>query len=74
VVSNPPFHQGVDVTTGIATQMIHEVPDVLRLGGRLRLVANRFLPYHREMRAVFGNVRSVAETGRYIVLESVWEG
>jgi 16S rRNA (guanine1207-N2)-methyltransferase len=74
VLSNPPFHQGVDVTTGIATQMIREVPDVLRLGGRLRLVANRFLPYHREMRAVFGNVSAVAETGRYIVLESVWEG
>ena len=33
VVSNPPFHQGVDVTTGIATQMIREVPDVLRPGG-----------------------------------------
>jgi 16S rRNA (guanine1207-N2)-methyltransferase len=73
VVSNPPFHQGVDVTTGIATQMIHEVPDVLRPGGRLRLVANRFLPYHREMRAVFGNVTTIAETGRYVVLESVWE-
>jgi 16S rRNA (guanine1207-N2)-methyltransferase len=74
VLSNPPFHQGVDVTTGIAAQMIHEVPDVLRPGGRLRLVANRFLPYHREMRVVFGNVRLIAETGRYVVLESVWEG
>jgi 16S rRNA (guanine1207-N2)-methyltransferase len=74
VLSNPPFHQGVDVTTGIATQMIREIPDVLRPGGRLRIVANRFLPYHREMRAVFGNVSTITETGRYIVLESVWEG
>ncbi len=74
VLSNPPFHQGLDVTTGIAVQMIHEVPNVLRPGGRLRIVANRFLPYYREMHEVFGNVGTIAETGRYIVLESVWEG
>jgi 16S rRNA (guanine1207-N2)-methyltransferase len=74
VLSNPPFHQGVDVTTGIAVQMIHEVPAVLRPGGRLRIVANRFLPYHRDMRDVFGHVYTVAENARYAVLESVWEG
>jgi 16S rRNA (guanine1207-N2)-methyltransferase len=71
VLSNPPFHQGVDVTTGIAAQIIREASDVLRPGGRLRIVANRFLPYQRDMRDVFGHVHTIAETGRYVVLESV---
>jgi 16S rRNA (guanine1207-N2)-methyltransferase len=68
---NPPFHQGTDVDTSVAERMIHEVYDVLRPAGRLRLVCNRFLPYHREMREIFGNVGTIAETGRYVVLESV---
>jgi 16S rRNA (guanine1207-N2)-methyltransferase len=71
VLSNPPFHQGVDVATNLARRIIHEAFDVLRLGGRMRIVANRFLPHHRDMRDVFGNVGTIAETGRYVVLESV---
>jgi 16S rRNA (guanine1207-N2)-methyltransferase len=72
VLSNPPFHQGVDITTGIAAQIIREASGVLRPGGRLRIVANRFLPYQRDMRDVFGHVYTIAETGRYVVLESIW--
>ncbi len=74
VLSNPPFHQGVDVTTDIAGQIIRDARDVLCPGGRLRIVANRFLPYPHDMQAAYGNVRTLAQTGRYVVVESVWEG
>jgi 16S rRNA (guanine1207-N2)-methyltransferase len=70
VLSNPPFHEGGEVTTGIAGRIIREANAVLRPGGRLRIVANRFLPYDRVMREVFGTVTVVAATGRYVVLES----
>jgi len=65
VLSNPPFHEGGEVT------IIREGHGVLRPGGRLRIVANRFLPYDRVMRETFGNVTVIAATGRYYVLESV---
>ncbi len=74
VLTNPPFHQGIDVTTGIARRIIREACEVLRPGGRLCLVANRFLPYDRVMRAMFGAVATIAETRRFRVLEAVRPG
>ena len=71
VLSNPPFHQGVDVSTSVAVQLVREAHRVLRKGGRLRIVANAFLPYDRAMRDTFGNVRVVAGNKRYRVLEAV---
>ena len=70
VLSNPPFHQGVDVSTSVAVRLVREAFDVLRQRGRLRIVANAFLPYDRAMRDVFGNVQVVAENARYRVLEA----
>ncbi len=71
VLSNPPFHKDVDVDTSIAARIVRESAGVLRPGGRLRIVANRFLPYDRLLRDTFGAVHTVVETGRYRVLESV---
>jgi 16S rRNA (guanine1207-N2)-methyltransferase len=71
VLSNPPFHKGIDTTTGITARFVRGACDVLRPGGRLRIVANRFLPYDGVLRAAFGNVTTIAATGRYVVLESV---
>jgi len=74
VLSNPPFHQGVDVTTGTAQQIVRQAQAVLRPGGRLLVVANRFLPYDRTLTEVFGAARIVAETTRFYVLEGVRAG
>ncbi|MBN1966266.1 MAG: class I SAM-dependent methyltransferase [Anaerolineae bacterium] len=70
-LSNPPFHRGTDVSTAVAHRFIHEAADVLRPGGRLRIVANRFLPYDRTLQDVFGSARIVADTSRYAVWEAV---
>lgn len=74
VLSNPPFHQGTDVATGTALQIVREAHTVLRPGGRLLVVANRFLPYDRPIAEVFGAARIVAETTRFYVLEGVRAG
>jgi 16S rRNA (guanine1207-N2)-methyltransferase len=71
ILSNPPFHQGVDVSTGVASRIVRESVDLMRPGGRLRIVANRFLPYDRAMREIFGNARTIADNGRCRVLESI---
>jgi len=70
ILSNPPFHQGVDVSTSVTARLIREAPQHLNPGGRLRLVANRFLAYERLMQAAFGSVTTVVDTGRYHVLEA----
>jgi 16S rRNA (guanine1207-N2)-methyltransferase len=70
VLTNPPFHQGIDVSTLTAQRIVREAYEVLEPGGRFRLVANRFLPYQRTLRDVFGNVTTIAETGQFYVLEA----
>jgi 16S rRNA (guanine1207-N2)-methyltransferase len=71
ILSNPPFHAGIDVTTGTAHRIIREAFEHLRPGGILRIVANRFLPYDRVLNEAFGSSRIVAETGRFYVLEAL---
>ena len=68
VVSNPPFHAGHSVDLGTAQRFIRESYGVLEGGGRLVLVANRFLPYQSVMQQVFGGVTRLRETRQYHVL------
>src|SRR6185503_7360853 len=68
IATNPPFHLGRHQTTIVAQQFIAAAPGALRPGGRFYLVANRFLPYERDMLEAFGNVHEVAGDGRYKVL------
>lgn len=70
VLSNPPFHEGVEVSLQVARRIVREAHDCLRPGGRLVIVANRFLPYPPEIEATFGAVETLADTERY----TVWQG
>ena len=71
IISNPPFHKGFDVHTNVAHRIIREAKQVLRPGGRLILVANAFLPYDVEMRNHFREVKRLAETHQFVVLEGI---
>ena len=71
VATNPPFHQGVGTDDAVARQFVHDSARVLRPGGRLYLVANRFLRYERDMSGLFSHVRVAWEDGRFRVLEAV---
>jgi 16S rRNA (guanine1207-N2)-methyltransferase len=71
VVTNPPFHQGVGVDYDVACQFVRDVAQVLRRGGRLFLVANRFLRYGDLIQEVFGNVATAYADNRYHVLTAV---
>jgi len=72
VVTNPPFHQGLGVEFHVAQQFVRDAAEVLlEGGGRLILVANRFIRYERTMRDLFAKVLTLYEDRRFQVLEAV---
>lgn len=71
VVTNPPFHQGKGTTYDIALQFVRDAARLLRPGGRLYLVANRFIPYEEHVRAAFGAVKKPYEDAQFKVLSAV---
>jgi 16S rRNA (guanine1207-N2)-methyltransferase len=71
VITNPPFHQGVGVDYDVAHQFVRDAARVLRPGGRLFLVANRFLRYGDLIRETFSDVGVAHADNRYHVLTTV---
>lgn len=71
VVTNPPFHQGVGTDYAVAKQFVIDAARVLKPGGKLWLVANRFLRYERELADRFAEVRVAYEDNRFRVLVGV---
>lgn len=68
ILSNPPFHAGQAVNHQIAEALIAQSYQALHPGGRLIIVANRFLRYGPMINAVFANASTLAETGKFHVL------
>ena len=71
IVSNPPFHSGVAVSTVTSKLLIYNAPQFLLPGGELRIVANRHLPYADWMKEVFSRVTMLAATKHYRVLQGI---
>lgn len=71
VVSNPPFHVGKSTDLALPVRFMEEAWRVLDPGGRLVMVANRTLPYERELDRIFGNRRTISDGARFKVLEAV---
>ena len=71
IITNPPFHQGVGVDYEVAHQFVRDAARVLRHGGRLFLVANRFLRYADLVRETFGEVATAYADNHYHVLTAV---
>ncbi|QJC29905.1 16S rRNA (guanine(1207)-N(2))-methyltransferase RsmC [Enterobacteriaceae endosymbiont of Plateumaris sericea] len=47
IISNPPFHVGLNYSLDIIYKIIYNVKKYLKYGGELRFVANNFLPYFK---------------------------
>jgi 16S rRNA (guanine1207-N2)-methyltransferase len=71
VATNPPFHQGLGVDYDVARQFVRDAAHVLKPGGRLVLVANRFIRYEHVAAGLFSNVRTAYEDHRFRVLEAI---
>ena len=72
IVSNPPFHtQSRADRPDIGRRFIAVAAAALKPGGRLWLVANRHLPYEAVLNESFGQVRIVAQSDGFKVVEAV---
>lgn len=67
IVSNPPFHDGIDTAYRAVEDLIAQAEKHLNLGGELRIVANAFLPYPDLLDKAFGKHEVLAKTGKFKV-------
>lgn len=67
VLSNPPFHAGIETDHRVADAIITEAPRILARDGALLLVANRFLAYRPALDRAFEQVEVPWEDGRFRV-------
>lgn len=71
IISNPPFHaQGGEDRPDIGRRFIAVAAQSLARNGRFWMVANRHLPYEQALTECFGEVRSVAQSGGFKVIEA----
>jgi 23S rRNA (guanine1835-N2)-methyltransferase len=71
ILNNPPFHDAAARTSAIALEMFRESKRVLRIGGQLQVVANRHLGYHKPLKALFGNCKTMASNEKFVVLSCI---
>lgn len=71
IISNPPFHDGLQTSQVAAQALIQGAAGYLNNGGELRIVANAFLPYPDMLDKTFGNHEVIAQTGRFKVYRAV---
>lgn len=67
IISNPPFHDGVDTAYRAVSELIKQAKWYLKDGGELRIVANAFLPYPDLLDQHFGEHEVLAKTGKFKV-------
>ncbi|MDX1756635.1 MAG: class I SAM-dependent methyltransferase [Marinobacter sp.] len=70
IVLNPPFHEGGVVGDHIALRLFRQASRHLRSGGRLLVVGNRHLGYHKSLRRDFSKVRQLDATPKFVVFEA----
>ncbi len=70
VVSNPPFHQGRAAQADLGRGFIAAAARLLARHGTLWLVANRHLPYEKDLSAAFAEVREVAGDASFKVFRA----
>ena len=68
VLVNPPFHSGVPVDLQPARAIFRAIDAVLSPGGKALIVANRTLPWERDLREI-GRLRQVEDRSGYKILE-----
>ena len=72
IISNPPFHEGVQTSLDAAQTLIRGAVQHLNSGGELRIVANAFRPYPQVLDETFGSHEVLAQTGRFKVYRAVY--
>ena len=67
IISNPPFHDGIDTAYTAVNELIKQAKWHLKTGGELRIVANAFLPYADWLDQHFGSHEVLAKNNKFKV-------
>ncbi|MBN7769565.1 methyltransferase [Marinobacter daepoensis] len=70
ILLNPPFHEGGVVGDHIALRLFRDAARHLAPGGRVLMVGNRHLGYHRSLKKYFRNVSQKVASPRFVVFEA----
>jgi 16S rRNA (guanine1207-N2)-methyltransferase len=71
IISNPPFHRGIENELGIARNFFGDAGQFLQKTGKLLLVCNHHLPYPAWLKAFFSKVEIVkASRGFKVIMAS----
>ncbi|MGQ8364955.1 methyltransferase [Glaciecola sp. 1036] len=70
VLCNPPFHQQNTITDEIAWSMFSDAYKFLKIGGELRIVANRHLDYMSKLRKLFGGAKVITSNKKFTILSA----
>lgn len=70
ILLNPPFHEGGVVGDHIALRLFRQVARHLAPGGRMLMVGNRHLGYHRSLKRFFSGVRQLDADPRFVVFDA----
>lgn len=70
IVANPPFHTGRSIDYAVTREFLEKAATHLRAGGRVVIVANRFLNYLDVMREHFDDAAVVASSPQFHVLQA----
>ena len=71
VVSNPPFHDGGVEDKRLGQKFIRKSAELLKKGGVAWIVANRHLPYEKDLEEAFKRVRMVADQNGFKIFEAI---
>lgn len=71
IISNPPFHQGIQTDYNTTEQLLEQAIEHLVVGGELRLVANSFLRYQPIIEHAFGHCNILAEANGFRVYSAI---
>lgn len=67
IVSNPPFHSGLETSYQVTETLLQSAPDYLARSGQLFLVANSFLKYPPIIEQAFGNCETLNKTNKFSI-------
>lgn len=70
ILLNPPFHEGGVVGDHIALRLFRQAARHLLPGGKVLVVGNRHLGYHRSLGRFFSGVRQLDASPKFVVLEA----
>ncbi|MGF1720043.1 16S rRNA (guanine(1207)-N(2))-methyltransferase RsmC [Vibrio kyushuensis] len=67
IISNPPFHSGLDTSYSATETLLADAPKKLKPRGQLFIVANSFLKYIPIIQQAFSNCETLNKTSKFAI-------